>query len=322
MENPFNPFNLWANMKRTLLLSLLLCALPIMAQDVNISTADTTNQTAHNIAIYERVASALQTEAAALPMPELVVRVALQMLGTPYMWASLESEPEQLQVFLDKTDCILFVELSTCMALTLKGKRIVQAGDGIRFSNRPDPSIEDAEPSYALLCDNIRNMRYRLGIVNGYASRIHYTSEWLLQNATNGILREYTSELGQVFDQTFSYMSDHPQTYYQLSNDPRQLTRIWLIEQHLNTQRPYYYISQEELRKPEVITQIRSGDIITFLSPREGLDLAHVAIAYEHDGAMHFIHASYGAKKVIIEPKALADYATNGIRISRLRGIE
>lgn len=307
-------------MKKLLcLLALSVWTLPFMAQDANISTADTTNQTANNIAIYERVAEALQPRAAEMTMSELVVQVALQMLGTPYLWASLESEPEQLQVYLDKTDCILFVELSTCMALTLKGKRIVQDGNGIYYRNRPTPSVEDAEPSYALLCDNIRNMRYRLGIVNGYASRIHYTSEWLLQNATNGILREYTSELGREFEQTFSYMSDHPQTYIQLSHDSRQLTRIYLIEQHLNAQKPYYYISQDELNNPEVIAQIKSGDIITFISPREGLDLAHVAIAYEYDGAMHFIHASYWAKKVIIEPKTLAEYATNGIRISRLK---
>lgn len=307
-------------MKKLLcLLALSVWTLPFMAQDANISTADTTNQTANNIAIYERVAEALQPQAAELTMPELVVQVALQMLGTPYLWASLEREPEQLQVYLDKTDCILFVELSTCMALTLKGKRIVQDGNGIYYRNRPTPSVEDAEPSYALLCDNIRNMRYRLGIVNGYASRIHYTSEWLLQNATNGILREYTSELGKEFEQTFSYMSDHPQTYIQLSHDSRQLTRIYLIEQHLNAQKPYYFISQDELNNPEVTAQIQSGDIITFISPREGLDLAHVAIAYEHNGAMHFIHASYGAKKVIIEPKTLAEYATNGIRISRLK---
>lgn len=307
-------------MKKLLcLLALSVWTLPFMAQDANISTADTTNQTANNIAIYERVAEALQPQAAELTMPELVVQVALQMLGTPYLWASLESEPEQLQVFLDKTDCILFVELSTCMALTLKGQRIVQAGDGEHFSNRTAPSVEKAEPSYALLCENIRNMRYRLGVVDGYASRIHYTSEWLLQNATNGILREYTSELGKEFEQTFSYMSDHPQTYIQLSHDSRQLTRIYLIEQHLNAQKPYYYISQDELNNPEVTAQIQSGDIITFISPREGLDLAHVAIAYEYDGAMHFIHASYWAKKVIIEPKTLAEYATNGIRISRLK---
>ena len=303
------------------LLALSVWTLPILAQGANISTADTTDQTARNIAIYERVASALEQKAAEMSMPELVVQVALQMLGTPYLWASLEREPEQLQVYLDKTDCILFVELSTCMALTLKGKRIVQDGNGIYYRNRPTPSVEDAEPSYALLCENIRNMRYRLGIVNGYASRIHYTSEWLLQNATNGILREYTSELGKEFEQTFSYMSDHPQTYIQLSHDSRQLTRIYLIEQHLNAQKPYYYISQDELNNPEVTAQIQSGDIITFISPREGLDLAHVAIAYEYDGAMHFIHASYGGKQVMIEPKTLAEYATNGIRVSRLREV-
>lgn len=307
-------------MKKLLcLLALSVWTLPFMAQDANISTADTTNQTANNIAIYERVAEALQPQAAELTMPELVVQVALQMLGTPYLWASLEREPEQLQVYLDKTDCILFVELSTYMALTLKGKRIVQDGNGIYYRNRPTPSVEDAEPSYALLCDNIRNMRYRLGIVNGYASRIHYTSEWLLQNATNGILREYTSELGKEFEQTFSYMSDHPQTYYQLSNNVCELGKIRMMEERLNKQKPYYFISQKELRKKKVIAQIKSGDIITFISPREGLDLAHVAIAYEYDGAMHFIHASYGAKKVIIEPKTLAEYATNGIRISRLK---
>ena len=307
-------------MKKLLsILALVGWMLPATAQEVNISTADTTNQTAKNIAIYERVAEALQPKAAELTMSELVVQVALQMLETPYLWASLESEPEQLQVFLDKTDCILFVELSTCMALTLKGKRIVQAGDGEYYTNRLKPSVEDAQPSYALLCENIRNMRYRLGVVDGYASRIHYTSEWLLQNATNGILREYTSDLGKEFEQTFSYMSAHPQTYYQLSHNVCELGKIRMMEERLNKQKPYYFIPQKELRKKKVMAQIKSGDIITFISPREGLDLAHVAIAYEHDGAMHFIHASYGAKKVIIEPKTLAEYATNGIRISRLR---
>lgn len=306
-------------MKQLLLsLSLLFCCLSVVGQEPNVSTADTTGQTVRNIAVYNRVAEALQPRAAQMPMAELVVQVALQLLETPYMWASLEMEPEQLLVFLDKTDCILFVELSTCMALTFKGKRIVQAGDGVRFAQRTTPSVTDDQPSYALLCHNIRNMRYRLGVVDGYASRIHYTSEWLLQNATNGLLREYTRELGTEFEQTFSYMSAHPNTYYQLSHDVCELGKIRMIEEHLNTQKPYFYISQQALRRPDTMAQIRSGDIITFISPRPGLDLAHVAIAYEVNGAMHFIHASYSAKKVIIEQRTLADYADKGIRISRL----
>ena len=257
---------------KQIILSILLSfvCLTASAQQANISTADTTSQTARNLVVYNRVASALQPHAAEWSMPELVVQVALQLLGTPYLWASLELEPEQLLVFLDKTDCILFVELSTCMALTLKGKRIVQAGDGQHFTQRTTPSLIDDSPSYALLCDNIRNMRYRLGVVDGYASRVHYTSEWLLQNATNGLLHEYTSELGKEFEQTFSYMSAHPHTYYQLSNDVCELGKIRMIEEHLNAQKPFFFIPQDELRKPQVISQIHSGDIITFISPRPG----------------------------------------------------
>ena len=317
---PQNP----KKMKSRILVSILFvwCVVfGLRGQEVNISTADTTNQTAVNIAVYERVASALTPVASTLSMQELVVQVALQLLGTPYLWASLESEPEQLQVFLDKTDCILFVELSTCMALTLKGKRIMQAGDGEHFALRETPSVEEAKPGYQLLCDNIRNMRYRLGVVDGYSSRVHYTSEWLLQNQTNGILREYSQAIGQEFDQPFYYMSMHPKTYYQLSHDVCELGRIRMMEEHLSAQKPFYFVPQSAIGQSVERGQIQSGDIVAFISPRDGLDLAHVAIAYEQNGEMHFIHASYGAKKVIIEPKTLAEYATNGIRVARVRDL-
>ena len=308
---------------RILLLVFLACSIcsSVCAGDVSRSAAatpDTAAQAAVNMAVYDRIAAALGPVAPSLSMPDLMVQVALQLLGTPYVGATLESEPEQLHVFLDKTDCILFVELSACMALTLKGKRIVQAGDGCHFAVRDTPSVEEAAPCYQLLCDNIRNMRYRLGVVDGYASRIHYTSEWLLQNGTNGILREYSRRLGQEFDQPFYYMSMHPARYTQLSHDVCELGRIRMIEEHLSAQKPFFFVPQSTLRQSSVMAQIRSGDIVAFLSTWAGLDLAHVAIAYEYDGAMHFIHASYAARKVIIEPQTLADYAANGIRVARL----
>lgn len=297
-----------------LMLTLSICT--TFAQ--NVSTADTTNQDQHNREIFDRVYSKLADQAN-LPMQELVVKVGLEFLGTQYLWASLESVPEKLNVFLDKTDCILFVEMSTCFALTIKGLRIVQAGDGEHFVLSDTPSVEKADPSYELLCHNIRNMRYRLGQVDTYSSRIHYTSEWLLQNQTNGLMREYTKELGEEFDQPFFYMSMHPHTYYQLEQDPCELGRIRMMEEHIAAQKPYYYISQKRLKQKKVMDQIQSGDIITFISPRPGLDLAHVAIAYRlENGEMHFIHASYGKKKVVIEETELSKYADHGIRITRL----
>lgn len=295
------------------MLTSLACHKPASSQTTDEQTTVVrTPQQEANAAIYNRVAAAVLGQHDAsyrfedVPTSDLVIQVALQFLETPYVGGTLEEEPEQLRVFMDKTDCILFVEMSTAMALTLKGKRIVQNG-----------AMQAAEPCYELLEDNIRNMRYRDGIVDGYASRIHYTSEWLIQNRRNGVLREFTHELGREFTQHFSFMTQHVENYKQLA-DSAALEGVRQAEQRLEAAAPYYFISQEQLRQPEVISQIRNGDIITFISKLEGLDLAHVALAYEHEGQMHFIHASYGAKKVIIEPKTLADYATNGLRISRL----
>lgn len=260
-----------------------------------------------NQQIFDKVYASVKSKAD-LPTGQLALEIAKQFEGTDYVSYTLEVEPEALQVFLNKTDCILFVELCTSFALTVKGKKIVQGA----FPKR-------AKPSYELLCYNIQQMRYREGVIDGYASRIHYTSEWLIQGRKNHVLYEYTSELGKEFEQTFSFMTDHPDVYRQLKNDPAAVRRVREAEQWLETQKPYWKISQEDLMKEEVISKIQDGDIITFIDTHKGLDLAHVAMACTGtDGKMHFIHASMRAGKVIIEPKALAEYATNGIRVSRL----
>ncbi len=266
-----------------------------------------TDQELRNQAVYNKIAIALQDDTR-LPLPQLTVQVALQLSGTPYVGGLLEIEPEQLHVFLDKTDCILFVELCASMALTLKGKRIVQGKE-----------LTDAAPSYDLLLDNISNMRYRLGVVNGYSSRLHYTSEWLLQNHTNGVLQEYTAMFGTQYRQVFSFMSTHPAYYRQLS-DTTELNKIRQIEKRLSTL-SYYHLTQSVWQTPKVISQIQNGDIIAFVSRQEGLDISHIAIAYEHKGEMHFIHASSKAGEVIIEPKTLIAYTTAPIRLFRLEDI-
>lgn len=255
---------------------------------------------------------------AGLPVSELTVEVAKRFLGTPYVAGTLESEKEELRVFLDKTDCILFVELCTCFALTVKGVEVVQGGDGGRGSARPSPSVRPRAPSYELLCDNIRNMRYRGGIVDGYASRIHYTSEWILQNEANGIMTEFTSGLGSPYSLKFSFMTSHRSLYPRLVEDASLVRKIRAVEEKLDACGPYYKISQARLRQPSVLSRIHDGDIIAFIDTHEGLDVSHVALAYSVDGVMHFIHASSRAGAVVIEGKTLADYAVNGIRVIRL----
>jgi len=252
------------------------------------------------------------------PIQQLVTEIALHFLGTAYVAGTLEKTPEALRVYLDKTDCILFVEMCTAFALTAKGLRINQATKDNEFYLNPKPSIKRAEPSYDLLCDNIRNMRYRKGQVEDYASRIHYTSEWILQNQTNGIVYEYTYELGEKIPLKFNYMSAHANQYKQLS-DTAELRKIREMENHLTASGPYYYIPKAKLYDPKIAAKIQSGDIICFQSPQgQGIDIAHVALAYWVNKELHFIHASYNEKKVVVEVKTLADYANVGVRVIRI----
>lgn len=276
------------------------------------------SQDAANRAVFEHTLEAVGT--AELPTGDLVVRIAESFMGTPYVGGTLESEPETLQIFMDKTDCILFAEMCTCLALTFKGVDLAVAGkDGApsRHGTVQDGTLRDA-PSYELFCRNVQAMRYRHGIMDGYASRIHYTSEWILQAEANGILHEFTDELGEKFEQRFSFMSDHPDSYRQM-RDPATREAIAATEKDIEAHAPFWYISQERLRDASVVSSIRDGDIIFIKSKVKGLDISHVAIARRVDGEMHFIHASSKAGEVILEPRTLADYAANGIRVARLK---
>jgi len=256
-----------------------------------------------NQEIFDRVYEQVK-DSADIPCGRLAVLIAKQFLGTPYVAGSIEREPEDLTVFLDRTDCMLFVEMIYSFALAVKGLKIVPQGGIIR-----------EEPSFPLLCSNIRAMRYRGGKVQGYSSRIHYTSEWILQNHSYGTMTEITPELGVVRPQEFSFMSTHTDSYSQLKDNPSEVHKIREVEVWLQMLAPYWYVPQSNIQT--VSENICDGDILFFVSKTKGLDIVHAGIAVRQNGEMHFIHASSRAGKVIIESKTLADYAVNGIRIVR-----
>lgn len=290
------------------------------------------DQESVNREIFARTLEAV-SGAADVPMGELVVRIAESFMDTPYVGGTLEVEPEALRICMDKTDCILFVEMCTCLALTFKGVDLAVAGrDGTvqevapsRHGTVKDGTLRDgttdralrAAPSYELFRRNVQAMRYRRGIVDGYASRIHYTSEWILQAERMGIMEEFSGELGVEYGQAFGFMSAHPDSYAQM-RDKAAREAIAAVEKELETHAPFHFVPQERLRDASVAAQIHDGDIIFLMSRAKGLDIAHVAIARRVDGELHFIHASSKAGKVILEPRTLADYAANGIRVARL----
>ncbi len=244
-----------------------------------------------------------------------IMAAAKAMVGTPYVAGTLEQEPEELTVSLGKTDCILLVEACACMAQT--------AGQEDR--------------SFEAFCENLRQFRYRNGITDGYASRIHYTSEWIARAQARGLLSEVTGEISQMpLDQTFSYMSKNADKYPALVKNPGLVPEIIATEKNLSSA-SYFYIPKSQLESK--LDQIRHGDMICFVTNIEGLDITHVAWAYEtyeceHDCCpdargcsngqrrLGFLHASSSAGKVQVDPLTLVGYVNNiksciGVRIVR-----
>ncbi len=234
------------------------------------------------------------------PMSELVIKVAKHFLGTPYVSNTLELEPERLTVNTRETDCILFVEMCLAMSLTAK----------------------EEHPTFEKYVDNLRQLRYRNGKVDGYASRIHYTSEWIIQGTVRGLFDEVSRECGgSPLDQKFNFMSTHPASYKQLKDSPKNVEKIKAVEQNLESW-DYWYIPKADL--PKCIKNIKTGDIIGFNSATPGLDIAHVAYAYWEGNTLTFIHASYSEKKVVINKTPLVEYTNgikghNGLRVVRLK---
>lgn len=286
-------------MKRVLLLLVAIATMTVSckAQPEQPAEIDA-RYTEEDVARFNEVMSFLADSRDA-SMPETVIKVAKHLVGTPYVAYTLEIEPEQLTVNTRETDCILFVEMCLAMSLTSK----------------------EENPSFEKYCDNLRNLRYRDGVVDGYASRLHYTSEWILQGESRGIFHEITGEIGgKPYDQKFSFMSTHPDSYKQLKNDPAQLEKIKEVEKNLE-RHDYFVIAKSDLGQS--VPEIKNGDIVCFNDSHEGLDIAHVGYAYWKTDDLHFIHASFTRKQVIINETPLVDYTNgvkghNGLRVVRL----
>ncbi|MBQ6254863.1 MAG: DUF1460 domain-containing protein [Bacteroidales bacterium] len=242
-----------------------------------------------------------------LSTPELMVIAAKDLLGTPYVASTLEEDPfnEELRVYLTKTDCILFVETCLNLARTVK-----QSANKV--------------PGFDAFAANVAKTRYRKAPPYTYSDRIHYTTDWLRRQ--EGSLEDLTLSLGGKEDpRPINFMTRHPKSYKQLAdadNIPRaalDLGRIGEVEDELN-KIPMTYIPKDRIAA--AAKGIRSGDIICFVSSVEGLDIAHVAIAYVEDGRVGFIHASQADGKVEIDGRTIEEYVRprsnlSGIKVVR-----
>lgn len=234
-----------------------------------------------------------------LAMGDVVARVGLSFVGTPYEPGTLEIPgPERLVVNLRALDCVTFVENALVLATLVK--------------TAPDAVVEDREALAAAYRRELAQLRYRGGALSGYQSRLHYFSEWLTDNERKGIVTIVTPELtGADRDvRPLTFMSANPGAYRQIAESPHLLEVIREQESALDT--PRWYVPEDRIETAAAGRAIRDGDIIAAKSTLEGLDVAHTGIALWQDGDLHLLHAPLVGDSVEVTPRPLAE---------RLRGI-
>ncbi len=207
--------------------------------------------------------------------------IAKSFLGTPYAVGTLEqSGPEQLVINLRELDCWTFVE--TSLGITLSAKDDFQNYKGA-----------------------LQQLRYWGGTVNGYGSRIHYFSGWVLQAQARGLLRDLTAELGGIpYRKKIGYISAHPDKYPR-TRDAATLRAIVAAEARIS-RHDWFYVPKSKVAQVE--SQLREGDIILLTSAKPDLDIAHQGFAIRQNGRIHLLHASSLSKRVVISAEPLPGY--------------
>lgn len=223
---------------------------------------------------------------------ELILETARFFLGTPYVAATLEKEPEGLTVNVREMDCTTFVENVLALVRTLQSGR----------------------PSFDTFCRELQTIRYREGRITGYPDRLHYMSDWIWENARKGIVRDVGREVGgEPLPLRLSFISTHPQAYKQLRERPDWVRQLAQKEQEINS-RTYYYLPKLEIDANA--GHLKSGDVVGFVTSIAGLDVSHMGILYREGDVLTFIHASTTAKRVIVHPTSLQVY-TSGMKSNR-----
>lgn len=234
---------------------------------------------------------------------ERLLFFAKSFIGTPYKGGTLDTgENETLIVRTDSLDCTTYVE--TVLALYLS-------------------SFKD-NPRYDDFSEELRYIRYRGGVIDGYASRLHYFSDWASDNEKKGILREVTQE-GEhdVRLCSLNYMTTHSNLYRQLKDNDSLISEISKVEKSwIDYKMPY--IPKNVLNSSKVDLPVEDGDIIALTTNISGLDVLHLGFALWIDGRLHLLHASSLHRKVIIDTSTIFDYLKNrnkhtGIRVLRVK---
>ena len=232
---------------------------------------------------------------------KMMAQYARWLLDKPYVAHTLEGEQEMLTINIDELDCTTFVETLYALARTTLDKRY----------------------SWRDYAHNLESIRYRGGEIKGYASRLHYISDWIIDNNHRGNLRETTHDMSGVKYnvKTINYMSKHRDLYPALA-DEDTFQSIRNVERGYTNHR-FPFLKMEWTNMKKLVKDLQEGDIIGIVTKIEGLDIQHMGVVVMVNDEPYLLDASSAGKKVQIEKENLMEYMRHsknaiGVRVFRM----
>jgi hypothetical protein len=284
---------------RILILSVFYFLLASCSFKGNVETEDfKTTSTEEDKEIAEQILE-LFAEDSNTPTSILIVKLGTYFMETPYVAHTLEKgDEEQLVVNLRELDCTTLAE--NCLAIA--------------------KTIQSGEHTFEQFTEELKNVRYRSGKIDGYPSRLHYTTDWIFDNQQKRLVKNLSKEIGATpYPKEINFMSTHTDSYRQLKDSSHLVEIIVQKEKDINS-RQHFYIPEEKLA--EVEDQLMDGDIVGITTGIEGLDISHMGILMRKAGRIHLLHASSAAEKVVLSEETLEEYllsskSATGIMVAR-----
>jgi hypothetical protein len=225
---------------------------------------------------------------------QIIAEVGKSFLGVEYVAGTLDNniKEEKLVIKITGLDCVTFVEN------TLAISRIIRKGKADYDDYRTE----------------LQNIRYRNGEIDGYASRLHYFSDWIYDNQKKGIVENITKDIGgEPYNKNIDFMSAHAGSYKQLKNNPGLVDEIIAVENEING-RQMYYIKKDKV--DDYYDSMQTGDIIATTTKIDGLDITHTGFVYKDNGKVKFMHASITKGEIVISSESLKEYLAKNAKQS------